>query len=62
MSKQIQKQRSKQDTKPEADQIEPAKQDEKLTENLDDLLADIDGVLETNAQEFVDSFIQTGGQ
>lgn len=29
---------------------------------LDDLLDEIDGVLETNAEEFVRSFVQKGGQ
>lgn len=32
------------------------------TEQVDDLLAEIDGVLETNAEEFVHSFVQKGGQ
>lgn len=31
-------------------------------ESLDDVLADIDGVLESNAEEFVRSFVQKGGQ
>lgn len=31
-------------------------------QDLDDILDDIDAVLEENAQEFVDSFIQKGGQ
>lgn len=30
--------------------------------DLDDLLDEIDGVLETNAEEFVRSFVQKGGQ
>lgn len=30
--------------------------------DLDSLLDEIDGVLETNAEEFVRSFIQKGGQ
>ena len=29
---------------------------------IDDLLADIDAVLEQNSQEFVNNFIQKGGQ
>lgn len=32
------------------------------TEGLDDLLDEIDGVLETNAEEFVRGFVQKGGQ
>jgi ubiquitin-like protein Pup len=35
---------------------------EKLKGELDDLLDEIDGVLEENAQEFVDSYVQKGGQ
>ena len=31
-------------------------------QDLDDILDDIDAVLEENAQEIVDSFIQKGGQ
>lgn len=32
------------------------------TEDLDDILGEIDGVLETNAEEFVRSYVQKGGQ
>ena len=35
---------------------------EKLKAELDDLLDEIDEVLETNAEDFVKSYIQTGGQ
>lgn len=35
---------------------------EKLKAELDDLLDEIDGVLETNAEDFVKSYIQKGGQ
>ncbi|MDE0196162.1 MAG: ubiquitin-like protein Pup [bacterium] len=35
---------------------------EKLKAELDDLLDEIDEVLETNAEEFVNSYIQKGGQ
>lgn len=31
-------------------------------EGLDSVLADIDGVLEANAEEFVKSFVQKGGE
>ena len=53
----------------------PAKQDEevadapstsetgeKLKAELDDLLDEIDEVLETNAEDFVKSYVQKGGQ
>lgn len=32
------------------------------TAGTDDLLAEIDGLLETNAEEFVRSYVQKGGQ
>ncbi|MFI7481936.1 ubiquitin-like protein Pup [Kocuria sp. M1R5S2] len=32
------------------------------TGGTDDLLAEIDGVLESNAEEFVKGFVQKGGQ
>ena len=35
---------------------------EKLKEELDDLLDEIDSVLEDNAEEFVRNYIQKGGQ
>jgi ubiquitin-like protein Pup len=35
---------------------------QRLKEDLDDILDDIDAVLEENAAEFVDSYIQKGGQ
>ncbi|MEB7503446.1 ubiquitin-like protein Pup [Arthrobacter koreensis] len=41
---------------------EPAEQSSAQTEGVDDLLDEIDGVLENNAEEFVRGFIQKGGQ
>ena len=35
---------------------------EKIKAELDDLLDEIDEVLETNAEEFVRSYVQKGGQ
>ncbi len=35
---------------------------EKLKAELDDLLDEIDEVLETNAEEFVKSYVQKGGE
>ena len=32
------------------------------TQGVDDLLDEIDGVLETNAEDFVKSYVQKGGQ
>lgn len=36
--------------------------DEKRAAEVDEVLAEIDGVLEENAEEFVHSYIQKGGQ
>ncbi len=50
----------------EQDQVEdlPASTEsgEKLKADMDDLLDEIDEVLETNAEDFVKSYIQKGGQ
>ena len=35
---------------------------EKLKAELDDLLDEIDGVLESNADDFVKSYVQKGGE
>ncbi len=37
-------------------------QGEKLKAELDDLLDEIDEVLETNAEDFVKSYVQKGGE
>ncbi|MGQ0744311.1 MAG: ubiquitin-like protein Pup [Acidimicrobiales bacterium] len=49
---------------PEEGEVVPAvgRQGEKLKSDLDDLLDEIDDVLEENAEEFVKSYIQKGGQ
>jgi ubiquitin-like protein Pup len=41
---------------------EVAERHEKLTEDVDDLLDEIDSVLEENAEEFVRGYVQKGGQ
>lgn len=47
-----------------APQVDPdlAERQEKLTEDVDDLLDEIDSVLEENAEEFVRGYVQKGGQ
>jgi ubiquitin-like protein Pup len=40
----------------------PSGQGEKLKAELDELLDEIDEVLEDNAEEFVRSYVQKGGQ
>jgi ubiquitin-like protein Pup len=44
------------------DEPAAAESGEKLKSELDDLLDEIDDVLETNAEDFVKSYIQKGGQ
>ncbi|MGI9156005.1 MAG: ubiquitin-like protein Pup [Marmoricola sp.] len=39
-----------------------AERKEKLDEDIDAILDEIDDVLETNAEDFVKSFIQKGGE
>ena len=46
----------------EAEAEAPARQGEALKEELDDLLDEIDSVLEANAEEFVRSYVQKGGE
>ena len=46
----------------EAGQVSSASKGEKLTEEMDDILDEIDSVLEENAEEFVKSYVQKGGE
>ncbi len=43
-------------------QSDVAERHEKLTEDVDAILDEIDDVLETNAEDFVRAFVQKGGQ
>jgi ubiquitin-like protein Pup len=45
-----------------AAQSDVAERKEQLDEDIDAILGEIDDVLETNAEDFVKSFIQKGGQ
>jgi ubiquitin-like protein Pup len=40
----------------------PVEAGQEIKSELDDLLDEIDGVLETNAEEFVKNYIQKGGE
>ena len=44
------------------DDLAPSESGEKLKAELDDLLDEIDEVLEENAEEFVRSYVQKGGE
>ena len=46
----------------EAGQVQQTSKGEKLKEEMDDLLDEIDSVLEENAEEFVKSYVQKGGE
>jgi len=46
----------------EAEQSETTAKGEKLKEEMDDILDEIDSVLEENAEEFIKSYVQKGGQ
>ena len=42
--------------------VEPGEMDEEFVEDLDTLLDEIDEILEEDSQEFVENYIQRGGQ
>jgi prokaryotic ubiquitin-like protein Pup len=50
------------DDAPMPDAAAPSEQSQAATAGVDDLLDEIDGVLESNAEEFVRGFVQKGGQ
>jgi ubiquitin-like protein Pup len=64
MAERTQKQRSTPAQKPEVEEeVQPSTESgEKVKADLDDLLDEIDDVLETNAEDFVRSYVQKGGQ
>jgi len=46
----------------EAGEVRATSKGDKLKEEMDDILEEIDSVLEENAEEFVKSYVQKGGQ
>ncbi len=58
----IQKQRTERTREESEDVSVVTKKGEQLKAELDDLLDEIDGVLEENAEEFVRNYVQKGGQ
>ena len=59
---QVQRRRPKREQPEEADATVASSNTEKLKDDIDDLLDEIDTVLEENAEEFVRSYVQKGGQ
>ncbi len=64
MAERTQKQRQAPNRTEETVEEAPAKTEsgDKLKAEMDDLLDEIDDVLETNAEDFVKSYVQKGGQ
>jgi prokaryotic ubiquitin-like protein Pup len=46
----------------DAEQATASEKGEKLKEEMDDILDEIDSVLEENAEEFIKSYVQKGGE
>lgn len=53
---------SRRDEETSEEELSASRTGEKLKDELDDLLDEIDDVLETNAEDFVKSYIQKGGE
>ena len=64
MAEQIQKKKSEAKTEDVVAEDLPGKNEdaEALLADMDDLLDEIDGVLEQNAEEFVKNYVQKGGE
>ena len=60
--KQPRKSSEAQETTDEVTETDVAERKEALDDDVDAILDEIDDVLETNAEDFVKSFIQKGGQ
>ena len=56
------RQQNEQDEAATADSEDLAARKEKLDDDVDSILDEIDDVLEENAAEFVSSFVQKGGE
>jgi ubiquitin-like protein Pup len=60
--KKIQKKSGGDAKEDDAGQVQATAKGEKLKEEMDDILDEIDSVLEENAEEFVKSYVQKGGE
>lgn len=56
------KRAKKRPAEPEAEVAVPPARETKNTDEIDNLIDEIDEVLEENAEEFVRSYVQKGGQ
>ncbi len=50
------------DSDADAGQVQSSSKAAELKEEMDDILDEIDSVLEENAEEFVKSYVQKGGE
>jgi ubiquitin-like protein Pup len=50
------------DAQDEAGQVQSTEKAEKLKDDMDEILDEIDSVLEENAEEFIKSYVQKGGE
>jgi len=46
----------------DAGQVQSSEKAEKLKDDMDEILDEIDSVLEENAEEFIKSYVQKGGE
>jgi ubiquitin-like protein Pup len=60
--KQVQKKGGGDQTDVDAGQVSATSKAAELKEEMDDILDEIDSVLEENAEEFVKSYVQKGGE
>jgi prokaryotic ubiquitin-like protein Pup len=60
--KRIQKKGGGGETEADAGQVSGSAKAAELKEEMDDILDEIDSVLEENAEEFVKSYVQKGGE
>jgi ubiquitin-like protein Pup len=64
MAEQVRERTRRQEAQEAAEEVRPAS-DEEIAAKLaaiDDLLDEIDGIVEENAQEFVQGYVQKGGE
>jgi len=60
--KKVQKRGGAGEAEDDAGQVQSTSRGEKLKEEMDEILDEIDSVLEENAEEFIKSYVQKGGE